>query len=165
MNLLLTSWEVLKSLASFSPFYFPSENLCLKKSKHLVTSPAATTNLGTANSSGSAVRWRSRCECEGEALRPTQAPSPPRHIQRPQELLSKCPPLRLIKNHHEQPWLVWLSGLSASLQTNGLSVQFPVRAHAWFAGWVPSEGRTRGNHTLMFLSLSFSFPSLLSKNK
>ena len=29
-----------------------------------------------------------------------------------------------------QPWLVWLSGLSTSLQTNGSPVQFPVRAHA-----------------------------------
>ena len=33
------------------------------------------------------------------------------------------------------------------------------RAHAWVAGQVPSRGRTRGNHTLLFLSLSFSIPS------
>ena len=39
------------------------------------------------------------------------------------------------------PWLVWLSGLSASLQTKGSLVQFPVRAHAWVAGQVPSGGR------------------------
>ena len=32
------------------------------------------------------------------------------------------------------PWLVWLRGLSASLQTKGLPVQFPVRAHAWVVG-------------------------------
>ena len=44
-------------------------------------------------------------------------------------------------------------------------VQFPVRAYAWVAGQVPSRGRSRGNHTLVFLSLSFSLPSLLSKNK
>ena len=31
------------------------------------------------------------------------------------------------------------------------------------AGQVPSRGRARGNHTLMFLS--FSLPSPLSKNK
>ena len=60
-----------------------------------------------------------------------------------------------------EPWLVWLSGLSTSLQTKGPLVQFPVRAYAWAAGQVPSRGRVRGNHTLMFLSLS----SLLSKNK
>ena len=30
-----------------------------------------------------------------------------------------------------EPWLVWLSGLSTSLQTKGLSVGFPIRAHAW----------------------------------
>ena len=64
-----------------------------------------------------------------------------------------------------RPWLVWLSGLSASLWTKGSLVPFPVRAHAWVAGQAPSAGRVMGNHTLMFLSLSFSLPSLLSKNK
>ena len=34
---------------------------------------------------------------------------------------------------HAPPWLVWLSGLSASLRTKGSLVQFPVRAHAWVA--------------------------------
>ena len=41
-------------------------------------------------------------------------------------------------------------------------------AHAWVVGQVLSRGRVRSNHTLMFLSLSFSlcFPqSPLSKNK
>ena len=45
------------------------------------------------------------------------------------------------------------------------------------AGWIPSQGTClgcgpgslvrgmRGNHTLMFLSLSFSLPSPLSRNK
>ena len=28
------------------------------------------------------------------------------------------------------PWLVWLSGLSADLWTEGSQVRFPVRAHA-----------------------------------
>ena len=64
-----------------------------------------------------------------------------------------------------QPWLVWLSGLSARLQTKGSLVQFPVRAHSWVVGHVPSRGHVRGNHTLMFLSLSFLFTSPLSKNK
>ena len=63
------------------------------------------------------------------------------------------------------PWLVWLSGLSADLRTSGSLVQFPVRAHARVAGQVLSRGDVRGNHTIMFLSLSFSFPSLLSKDK
>ena len=62
-----------------------------------------------------------------------------------------------------RPWLVWLSKLSAGLRITGLPVQFPVRAHAWVAGQVPSGGRVRGNYTLMFLSLSFSLPSPLSK--
>ena len=61
-------------------------------------------------------------------------------------------------------WPVSLSGLSSSLQTKGSLVRFPVRAHAWVASQVPSRGCMRGNHTLMFLSLSLpSFP--FSKNK
>ena len=63
------------------------------------------------------------------------------------------------------PWLVWLSGLSAGLGTKGLTARFPVRAHAWVAGQVPSLGHARDKHTLMFLSLSFFFLSHLSKNK
>ena len=62
-------------------------------------------------------------------------------------------------------WLVWLSGLSASLQTKGSLVQFPGKAHAWGGGQVLSKGFVRGNHTLLFVSLSLSFPSPLSKNK
>ena len=63
------------------------------------------------------------------------------------------------------PWLVWLSGLSASLLTIGLLVRFPIRACAWDAGQVPSRGRVRGNRpisrtsTLLSLSLP-TFPSL-----
>ena len=65
-----------------------------------------------------------------------------------------------------QPWLVWLSGLSAGLRTKGSPVQFPVRAHAWVVSQVPSRGRARCNHTLMFLSLSSpSFPLSLKINK
>ena len=59
------------------------------------------------------------------------------------------------------PWLVWLSGLSTGLQTEGLLVQFPARAHAWVAVQVPSRGRVGDNHTLMFLTLSISLPSPL----
>ena len=62
-------------------------------------------------------------------------------------------------------WLVWLSGLSDSLQTKGSWVWFPVRAHAWVVGQVPSGGHVRGNYTLMFLSLSSSLLPPLSKNK
>ena len=58
-----------------------------------------------------------------------------------------------------QPWLVRLSGL----RTRGSPVRFPVREHAWVAGQFPSWGCTRGNHTLMFFSLSFSLP--FPKNK
>ena len=46
---------------------------------------------------------------------------------------------------------MWLS--VAGLQTKGSPAQFPVRAYAWVAGWVPGRGCMRGNHTLMLLSL------------
>ena len=49
------------------------------------------------------------------------------------------------------------------LRTKGSLVRFPVRAHSWVVDQVPSGGHERGNHTLMFLSLSFSFPSLSLK--
>ena len=52
-------------------------------------------------------------------------------------------------------------GLNAGLQTKGSLVRFPIRAHAWVAGQTPSREHARGNHTLMFLSLSLP----LSKNK
>ena len=64
-----------------------------------------------------------------------------------------------------EPWLVWFSGLSASLWTKRSQVRFPVRAHAWVVGQVPGWQLTRDNHTLVFLFLSFSIPSPLSKNK
>ena len=67
------------------------------------------------------------------------------------------------KDAEVMSWLVWLSGLSAGLRTKGSPVGFPFRAQAWVAGQVPSRGRARGNHTLIFLYFS---PSLsLSKNK
>ena len=48
-----------------------------------------------------------------------------------------------IKN--TKSWLVWLSGLSTDLQTKRSLVQFPVRAHAWVLGQIPSWGHVRGN--------------------
>ena len=61
----------------------------------------------------------------------------------------------------EPPWLVWLSGLSASLQTTRSPVRFPVRAHAWVAGQVPSWG-----HAGKTQPINVSLPLfLLSKNK
>ena len=40
---------------------------------------------------------------------------------------------------NEQPWLVWLSGLSANLQTKRSLVRFPVRAYAWGCGLGPKR--------------------------
>ena len=61
--------------------------------------------------------------------------------------------------------LVWLCGLSTRLRSKGSLVRFPVRAYAWIAVQVPSWGCWRGNHILIFLSLSFSLLSPLSKNR
>ena len=62
-----------------------------------------------------------------------------------------------------QLWLVWLNRLSTGLWTKWVTSRIPLGAHAWATGQVPSRGRARGNHTLMFLSLSFSLT--LSKIK
>ena len=59
----------------------------------------------------------------------------------------------------DQPWLIWLNGLSAGLRTKALPVQFPVRAHVWVAGHVPSMGYTLMRQPYIDVSL------LLSKNK
>ena len=48
--------------------------------------------------------------------------------------------------------------LSASLRNKGSRFDSQSRAHAWVVGQVPSEGRSRGNYTLMSLSLSSSLP-------
>ena len=53
--------------------------------------------------------------------------------------------------------------IEPGLQTKGSLVPYPVRAHAWAVGQVPSRGLMRGSHKWMFLSLSSSLP--LSKNK
>ena len=55
--------------------------------------------------------------------------------------------------------------IECELNNKGLQVQFPIRVHAWVSGQVPSEESMKGNHTLMFLPLSFSLLSPLSKNK
>ena len=55
--------------------------------------------------------------------------------------------------------------IECGLRTKGSLVWVPLRAHVWVVGQVPSGGHMRSNHTLMFLFLSISLPSLLSKNK
>ena len=62
------------------------------------------------------------------------------------------------------PWLVWLSGLSAGLQTKRSLVWFPVRAHAWVAGQVPSWGSARTTDRCFSPSISPSLPLSLKIN-
>ena len=54
-------------------------------------------------------------------------------------------------------------GLSTSLRTKGSPVQFLLGAHVWVVGQVLNGGHSRGNHTLIFLSLSFSLLPLFKK--
>ena len=72
--------------------------------------------------------------------------------------------INIIKMFILLTWLVWLSTLSASLQTKRSPVQLPVRAHAWVVG---VREATYGciSLTSMFLCLSFSLPSPLSRNE
>ena len=62
-----------------------------------------------------------------------------------------------------QPWLVWLSALSAGLRSEGLLVRSPVRAEPGLHARFPPRGCTRGNCTLMVFSLSPTLP--FSENK
>ena len=62
-----------------------------------------------------------------------------------------------IKEH----WLMWLSELSAGLQTKGLRVRFPVRVHAWVVGQVPTWGRARGSRSMYLSHISVSLPPFL----
>ena len=59
------------------------------------------------------------------------------------------------------PWLVRLSGLSASLQTERSLGRFPVRAHAWIAGQVPGWGHARSNQSIFLWHIDISLPLFL----
>ena len=66
--------------------------------------------------------------------------------------------------------LVWLSWLGIVLQSEGLLVQFPVRAHAWVMGSVPSGGLNERHpinvsHISVSLTLSPSLPLSVKINK
>ena len=61
-------------------------------------------------------------------------------------------------------WLVWFSGLSTILRIS-VTDSIPSQGTCLGAGLVPIRGYLRGNHTSVFLSLSFCLPPPLSKNK
>ena len=67
---------------------------------------------------------------------------------------------------NKQPWLVWLSGLSARLRTKGLPVPFPVRTHAWVAARSPAGGVWDATtHWCFSPCLPPCFPLSLKTNK
>ena len=66
--------------------------------------------------------------------------------------LSNSISLHWKKRKAVKPWLVWLNGLSACLQTKRSLVRFPVRAHSWVVDQVPSWECAGGNWLMMFLS-------------
>ena len=51
---------------------------------------------------------------------------------------------KLQKKFGVPPWLLWLSGLNASLRSIGSLVQFPISECAWVADQVPSGGEHKG---------------------
>ena len=62
------------------------------------------------------------------------------------------------------PWLVsqWIEHQPTNQRVTS---SIPSQGTCLGVGQVPNRGHGRDNHPLMLLSLSFSFPSPLSKNK
>ena len=69
----------------------------------------------------------------------------PNHLKHFTSLAYSVHLLAFSKCKNNQPWLVCLSGLSAGLQTKRSPVRFPIRAHAWVVGQVPSQEHARVN--------------------
>ena len=67
----------------------------------------------------------------------------------------------LLKTSNSFGWCGSVDWAPAWEPKEGSLVQFSVRADARVVGQVLSRGPVRGNHTLMFLFLSFFFPSPL----
>ena len=70
-----------------------------------------------------------------------------------------------ISESKKEPWLVWLSGLSARLQAQGLLVRFPVRAHAWLRVKSLVGGMWEEATQCFSPSISSSLPLCLKINK
>ena len=81
----------------------------------------------------------------------------------------KFPRNHLCKKKGE-PWLVWISWLVIALQTERLTVWFPVRAHAWVTGWVTGQVPRWGAYERQPINVSLPFflppfPSKFKKKK
>ena len=58
------------------------------------------------------------------------------------------------------PWPLWLSWLGVVQKTGRSQVRFPVRAHAWVAGSVPSQGAYERQPTSVSVSHRCFSPTL-----
>ena len=83
----------------------------------------------------------------------------PKKIKR---LLVKTAHIGSVLKIKAEPWLVWLTGLSAGLQTERSMVRFPVRAHAWVVGQVPSWRHVRASQLMFLWHIAVSLPLILS---
>ena len=127
------------------------KNTSVREKYQLIASSLPSTR-DLAHSTGMCLDWNQTSNFQFAGLHPTHWATPVRAIY---TFLIK----KLKKKKSKIPWLVWLCGLSTSLQTKGLPVRFLVRA--WVAGQVPSWECASSNHTLMFVSLFLPlFPSL-----
>ena len=69
----------------------------------------------------------------------------------------------------KKKYVLWL-GLGVVLQTQRSPVWFPVRAHAWVVGQIPTWGQARGNWSMLLCHIYVSLPvsplsPLSKKNK
>ena len=69
--------------------------------------------------------------------------------------------ISLVINHKPLALAAVAQWIECQPENRRVAGLIPIGAHAWVTGQVPSWGGVRGNHTMMFLSPSFSFPSRL----
>ena len=68
------------------------------------------------------------------------------------------------KNKYNVAW-AWLVRIESRPTNQSVTSSIPSQGTCRVVGQVPSRAHVRGNHTLMFLSLSPSFPLYLKINK
>ena len=76
-------------------------------------------------------------------------------------------PKPMVALHFKTPQVLSLAGVAQRIECWPMNLKItssiPSQGTCRVVGQVPSRGLMRGNHTLMFLSLSFSLPFSLKK--